>query len=99
MSISNEFEHDGVRFVLSSHDDRDFITVSCIIDERTVWTRSYEVLDRAFERGLMFRHRWLVRDGVLFLETDGEHWRGATSHDQRLHRVDRRGIVRVASSS
>ena len=98
MSFANQFEHDGALYVLSPHDDRDLIHVSCMVDGRTLWTRPYRVLSDAFKHGLMFRHRWLVRDGQLLLETEGEHWRGNTSHDRRLHHVDRRGITRVPSS-
>lgn len=97
MSFANEFEHDGALYALSTHDDRDCIRVSCTAQGRVLWTRSYAVLQNASRDGLMLRHRWLVREGQLFLETEGEHWRGATSHDRRLHRVDRRGLERVPS--
>lgn len=96
MSFAHEFEHDGALYSLSMDDvDRDHVHVSCIVDERTLWTRPCAVLRDAATHGLMLRHRWFVRAGQLFLETEGEHWRGATLHDRRLHRVDRRGLERV----
>ena len=97
MSLTNEFEHDGALFTLSPGRDEDHITMTCAVGGRTLWSRSVQVLEGASRHGLMFRHRWLVRDGQLLLETDGEHWRGATSHDQRWYRVDRRGIERLPS--
>ncbi len=88
------FEHGGFHYALtwgSSDDENLTVTIQCTRGGRKMWSQRVVALVR--QDALMPRAYWKVRDGVVTLHTDGEHWRGATSHQRRLHSMSHVGFI------
>ncbi len=89
MRKTDTFGHDGATYRLTWTDTSYTMkgTLRCVSGEREVWSRTILMLEDS--NAFMLRMSWRVSGGVVTLNTEGEHLRGASIHQRRLHSMSR----------